>query len=246
MERGLMEKPGTEREEPTYTRKYGLIQRLYQPFLRPSTVMKDIALSPDYRGIGIIVALQFIWTLFSVISMISKIHFTGPHAQPLALAFTFGMVISIGFLVLFLPIRWLIKSAIVWKACRKGSKWGFKKAASVTGYAYVVELIGVILSGIIGIITLYQMPTIQIDTSDLQAALPEISQVQEQIQSTKLYGLPISFAVLLWKSYLGGVGTHFGTQGKCTKLEGTVIFLLLGLITFLLGYYQTFIKLFFA
>ena len=239
-----MEKPGTEREEPTYTRKYGLIQRLYQPFLRPSTVMKDIALSPDYRGIGIIVALQFIWTLFSGISMISKFHFTGPHAQLIAQGVTGFMVIfSVGFSVLFLPIRWLIKSAIVWKACKKGSKWDFKKAASVTGYAYVVELIGVILSGII---TSYQMPTIQIDTSDLQAALREISQVQEQIQSTKLYGLPISFAVLLWKSYLGGVGTHFGTQGKCTKLEGTVIFLLLGLITFLLGYYQTFIKLFFA
>ena len=112
-----MERSATGREEPTYRRRYGLIQRLYQLFIRPSDVMEDIALSPDYWGIGIIIASQFVWTIFMVLSILSRFRITGPHARPAAQVISAGMGLTLVLLAFLLPIRWLIKSAIVWKAC---------------------------------------------------------------------------------------------------------------------------------
>jgi len=223
-------KPEASEAKPVYSRKYGLAQRLYRLLFSPSEVMKDIALDPDYGGVIAIMVLEFVSGAILVSGVLSKFHFTGPYAATISGFVSLGIGLAMVLLVVLLPARWLIKTLIVWKACDKGSGWSFKAAASVTGYAYIADFV---LGLISGIITLYLMPTIQIDTSNLDQAMAVLRNVYEpQILSIRQFTLPITFAALLWKSFLGGVGTHFGTGERCSKSMGFVVFFLLGLVSF--------------
>jgi len=228
-------KPEVAEAKPVYSRKYGLPQRLYRVLFSPSEVMKDIALAPDYDGVVVIMVLQFVYSAIMVSGVLSKFHFTGPYAAQISdfVSLVIGLAIVLG--VILLPVRWLIKSVIVWKVCDAGgSKWSFKKAACVTGYAYIAEFV---LGLISGIIVFYLMPTIHIDTSNLDQAMEMIRNVyQPQLLSIRQYALPITFVGILWKSFLGGIGTNFGTDEKCSKSMGIAVFFLLAMVSFALSF----------
>ena len=58
-----------------------------------------------------------------------------------------------------------------------------------------------------------------------------------QINTLNLtFSLPVSLLGLIWKSYLGGLGTDFGTNGKCSVSTGFVVFFALGLIGLLVSF----------
>jgi len=227
-------KPEVAEAKPVYSRRYGLAQRLYRVLFSPSEVMKDITLAPDYGGVVVIMVLQFIYTAIMVVGVLSKFTFTGQYAAQLSGFVSLGIGLAMVLLGVLLPVRWLIKSVIVWKACDAGSKWSFKKAACVTGYAYIAEFV---LGLISGIIVLYFMPTIQIDTSNLEQAMEMLRNVyQPQLLSIRQYVLPITFVAILWKSFLGGIGAHFGTDEKCSKSMGILVFFLLAMVSFALSF----------
>ena len=223
-------KPEVAEAKPVYSRKYSLPQRLYRVLFNPSEVMKDIALDPDYGGVVVIMVLQFAYSAIMISGVLSKFYFTGPHAAQISSFVSLGIGLAMVLLVILLPVRWLIKSVIVWKACDAGSKWSFKRAACVTGYAYIADFI---LGLVSGVITLCLMPTIHVDTTNFDQAMNMIQNVYEpQLSSIRQFTLPITFVALLWKSFLGGIGTHFGTGEKCSKSMGIVVFFLLGLVSF--------------
>ena len=222
--------PEVTEAKPVYSRKYSVAQRLYRVMFSPSEVMKDIAFDPDYGGVAVIMVLQFVLSAILISGMLSKFHFTGQYAAMVSGIMSFGIGLAMALMVVLLPVRWLIKSVIVWKTCDSGSKWSFKKAASVTGYAYITDFV---LGLISGIIVLSLMPTIHMDTSNLEQALETLQNVYEpQIMSIRQYTLPITFIAISWKSFLGGIGTHFGTNEKCSKLMGITVFFLLALVSF--------------
>lgn len=219
-----------EKAKQLYSRKYSLVQRLYRVLFNPSEVMKDIALDPDYGGVAVILVLQFVYSAILISLLLSKFHFTGEYATMVSGMMSFGIGFAMALMVILLPIRWLIKSVIVWKVCDAGSRWNFKTAASVTGYAYIADLI---LSSISGIIVLYLMPSIHLDTNDLEQAMDMVKNVYEpQLRSIRQDSLPITFAAIIWKSFLGGIGTHFGTDERCSKFAGIGVFFLLALVVF--------------
>ena len=51
-----------------------------------------------------------------------------------------------------------------------------------------------------------------------------------------VYCLPFDLFGLLWKSYLGGLGAHFGTKEKCSLGMGIAVFFVLSLIGFLIPF----------
>jgi len=227
-------KPEVAEAKPVYSRKYGLAQRLCRVLFSPSEVMKDVAFAPDYGGVAVIMVLQFVYSAIMISGVLSKFCFTGPYAAQISGFVSLGIGLAMVLLVILLPVRWLIKSVIVWKVCDAGSKWSFKKAACVTGYAYIAEFV---LGLVSGIIVLYFMPTIQIDTSNFEQAVEMLRNVyRPQILSIRQYALPITFVAILWKSFLGGIGTHFGTDEKCSKSMGIAVFFLLALVSFALSF----------
>jgi len=132
-------------------------------------------------------------------------------------------------------IKWLVKSFIVKYAGDSGSGWSFKTAASVAGYAYIADVIftvlGIALSWLI-------VPTFHIDTTNLNTAMQQVNNYRAQINTLRLtFTLPVSFLGLIWKSYLGGSGTHFGTNGRCSIRTGFIVFFVLGLIGLLVSFF---------
>jgi hypothetical protein len=221
--------------EELYERKFSLTQRFYKLLTAPSEVMRDIALAPDYGGVLVIIALEFVFLAVVVVMVLQKIRFSGPYAETI-----WGMVsgllvaaIIVGG-VIIVPAKWLIKSLIVKYACDSGSGWDFKTAASVTGYAYIADIV----MGIIGIcIGWFLLPTLHLDTTDLGAIRQAFNDYQAQLNWLRLtYSLPFSLFGLLWKSYLGGLGAHFGTKEKCSLGVGIAVFFVLSLIGFLISF----------
>jgi len=225
--------PEQKIEQP-YERKFSLIKRFYKLLTAPSGAMEDIALAPDYGGVAIIIVIEVILSILSVVLVFQKIHFTGTHADAImgyvTLAFTLVCFLSLGVIV----VRWLIKSLIVKYACDSGSAWNFKVAASITGYAYIADII---VSVIGGCISWYLMPSITINTTDLQAAIQTMNNYRAQLSWLMLvYSLPVSLIGLIWKSYFGGLGAHFGTGEDCSVGKGVAVFFILGLIGLLISF----------
>jgi hypothetical protein len=214
--------------EPPYERKYGTASRLLRVLVKPAETMKDIALAPDYAGVIVILFCQVVIGIIATAYVLSKIQVTGPYAGAV-LGFV-TPVIAFAFALSFIltPLKWLLKSAIVWKAADSGSMWGFKSAASVTGYAYIADLV---ISLIATPLLFLAFPTLVIDTSSLEAARELTASYTAQMAALKIsYTLPSLFLALIWKSYLGAVGTKHGTKEMC-KLSGAfLLFFLLGLI----------------
>jgi uncharacterized membrane protein YidH (DUF202 family) len=221
---------------PPYERKFGMIRRLYGALLKPNETMKDIALSPDYWGVIVILILEVSLVIVDFSLVLSKFHFEGQYASQVSSMVSIFVGTAVAITIVLFPLRWLVKSVIVWKACDSGSMWSFKIAASVTGYAYVADLV----IGIISSLFLpFFIPELTINTTDLDVARKLIDEYMLKITSLKLYMLPISFGTILWKSYLGGIGTHYGTKQMCAKALGTLVFLLLSLVGLLINYLTT-------
>lgn len=191
--------------------------------------MRDIALAPDYGGVIVVLVAQVVLAIIMVAYTLSKLTVTGPSA---AVAYSFvSSIIVFAFALSFilLPVKWLVKSVIVQKACDAGSQWTFKSAASVTGYAYMPNLI---LSLITSPILIASVPTLNVDFSNLEAARQLLESFQSQVATIELtYVLPLQFLALLWKSYLGALGTSYGTKEMCKVSGAFLVFFLLGLIT---------------
>jgi len=213
---------------PPYRRRYGTITRLFRILFQPSETLSDIALAPDYGGVFIVLVLQTVLAIISVAFAFSKFEVTGPYAGVfLGIVFPI-LILALGISFILTPVRWLIKSVIVWKLCDKGSGWKFKSAASVTGYAYIANLI---VSLVILPLLPFVFPVMRIDTSNWEVASRALDTYRAQLVTTQLYlALPTLFA-LIWKSYLGGIGTHYGTKKWCMVSSAFWLFFLLGLIS---------------
>jgi hypothetical protein len=131
-------------------------------------------------------------------------------------------------------VRWLIKSLLVKYFCDSGSGWSFGTAASVTDYAYLPE----ILVSLVGIVVVwFMLPPFTIDMTGLETAQQSFSSHMAEITWLRLwFSLPASFVGLAWKSYLGSLGAHFGTEESCSVKTGFALFFVLGLAGMLLSY----------
>lgn len=216
--------------EQPYEREYSVPQRLYKLIVSPNKAMQDIGLAPDYTGPILLVIFRIILLAVTIALGYSKIQWAGdPNLISQVTGFlsgiiTLAIVIAVGLLVVY----WLGKALIVKYACDSGSAWTFTSAASVTGYAYLPELI----LGIISIAIVYPLiPSITLNVSDIDAARTALANYEAQLLWLRIIvSLPIGFIILIWKSYLGGLGTKFGTQKKATLAFGFIVFLILGLL----------------
>lgn len=216
--------------EQPYEREYSVAQRLYRVIVSPNKAMRDIGFAPEYTGPIVLVIFRTILLAVTITVGYSKIQWTGdPNLVNQVSGFvsgviTLAVVIAVGLLVAY----WLGKALIVKYACDSGSAWTFTTAASVTGYAYLPELI----LGIISIAVVYPMiPTITFNVSDLAASRAALANYQAQLLWIQiLFAVPINIISLIWKSYLGGLGTKFGTHEKASLALGFIVFLILGLL----------------
>lgn len=219
---------------PPYERRFGFFGRLYRFVVAPSEAMQDVALAPDYGGAFAILVTEMILSGVLIAVALQKIQLTGPYASlvgaQIASVLSIAVVLAFGLFI----VRWLIKSWLVYAASNSGSNWSFKTAAVVTGYAYFADIM-VLFAGLLMI--WLAIPTVVIDTSNLAAAQRSVASLQANITWLRFtYTLPVTFAGLLWKSYLGGLGTHHGTQKLCSVGKGFTVFLILGLIGVLISF----------
>ncbi len=220
-------------EEP-YERKFSWAQRFLKLLTSPSEAMEDIASAPSYEGIVIIAIAEFVFMSAAMMIVSQKIEISGPHSPAitnmLSLVLTFAVFLGSA----LFAIKWAIKSYLVKVACDNRSGWDFKTAATITSYAYVADII----ISVLGIcVSWFLIPTFHIDTTDLDAARQSLNDYQAQIAWLNLtYQLPLSLLTLLWKSYLGGLGAHFGTGKRCSISKGLAIFFMLGLIGLLISF----------
>jgi len=220
--------------EELYERKFSLTQRFYKLLTAPSEAMRDIALAPDYEGVLVVIALDVVLLSVAAGIILQKIQFSGPHAEEIS-AMVSDLLIAATFIAgILLVAKWAVKSLIVKYACDSGSRWNFKTTASITGYAYIADII----MGIIGIcIGWFLLPTLRLESTDLEAMRQAFKDYEAQLNWLSLvYTLPFSLFGLLWKSYLGGLGTHFGTKEKCSLGMGIAVFSVLSLIYLLFSF----------
>lgn len=222
--------------EETYERQYSVFQRFYKLVVSPSEAMKDIGLWPDYGGPLVLVILQIILAGVAISLAYQKIQWTGDsqiifQAQSIVSEF---ITIAVLIIVVLFFAFWLVKSLLVKVSCDGGSGWSFGTAASVTGYAYLADII----FEVIGLLVVYPlMPSMTLNVSDFDATRQALANFQAQVLWIRLViAIPIGFIGLLWKSYLGGLGTKFGTHEQCSVGRGFVVFLVLALIGWLISF----------
>jgi hypothetical protein len=230
-------KPSVVSAPPSYARRFGMVQRLFGMFFMPSQAMRDVGLRPEYGGVFIVLTLQIALLIASISIVMSKFQVTGTYATQVMgiLNGILGVAVIIGILLVFL--RWLVKSAIVWKVCDGGSSWSFKSAASVTGYAYIAEIVVGLIS--VALTALY-FPVLHLDVSNLETARQTLQTYQSQAMTLTVYRLPVTVLTLVWKSYLGGVGTYHGTEKMFSKAAGISVFFVLSLIGVLVNFVSIF------
>lgn len=229
--------PSAVSAPPSYVRRFGVVQRLFGMFFMPSQAMRDVGLRPEYGGVFIILTLEIALSIASISIVMSKFQVTGTYVTQVMgiLNSVLGVVVIVGILLVFL--RWLVKSAIVWKVCDGGSSWSFRSAASVTGYAYIAEIV---VGSISVALTALYFPVLHLDVSNLEIARQTLQTYQSQVMTLTVYRLPITFLTLFWKSYLGGVGTHYGTEKMFSKAASISVFFVLGLIGVLVNFVSIF------
>lgn len=220
-------------EEP-YERRFSLAQRFYKLLTAPSEAMRDIAFAPDYYGVLVVIAFEVVYLSAAVIMVFQKIRFSGPYATTLSGMLSGLLVAAIFVSAIILLVKWLVKSLIVKYACDSGSEWDFKTAASITGYAYLADIV----IGLIGMcVGWFLLPTLHFETADIEAMRQTLNDYEAQLSWLRLlYALPFSLFGLLWKSYLGGLGTRFGTKEECSLNMGIAVFFVLSLIGLLISF----------
>jgi len=221
---------------PPYERSFSMVERFWKLVVSPSEAMRDIAGAPDYSGVLVIIMFQIVVAILAVLGVMQKIRFVGPSQQVswiwgfvggiMAFAVILSGLVLVGF--------WMLKSLIVKHSCDNGSGWTFKVAAAVTGYAYISDLI----FGVLGAVVVWVLlPQFTVDVSSVNAATQSLANFTAQANWLKLwYSLPFSFIGLAWKSYLGSLGTRFGTKEKCSLGRAFVVFFVLGLVGVLFGF----------
>jgi hypothetical protein len=233
--------PSEAAPEKSYQRKFPFFQRLFKVLFSPAEGMKDVALAPTYGEIFAVLAILIVLTLVDIAIIFTKIQFVGLSAfiwGILTLAMAIAVVFVLGVIIAF----WLVKSLIVKVACDKGSGWSFKTAASITGYAHLAHII----LGIVGIMVLWLLtPSVVIDVTNQEAAMQAIANLQAQMGWARFwYAWPVSILVLVWESYLGALGAHFGTGGKCSFRLGFLVFFCIGLVGLLISHAYSMLYLF--
>ncbi len=218
----------------TYERKFTTLQRFYKLVVSPKEAMQDIAAAPDYGGVIVLLILEILIVSITLWVALQKFQFVGPQN---IVSMAWSLISGLSALVVFISallyfVFWIIKSVLVKSLCNTGSEWSFTKAAAVTGYAYVADVvfaaIGTIMAWLI-------LPTVVIDISSEAAATQAFAQYQALLGQRLMYAIPISLIGLLWKSYLGGIGTYFGTNKRCPLLTAIFVFFILGFIGFLIS-----------
>ena len=225
--------------EETYERKYSMFQRFYKLVFSPSEAMKDIGQAPDYGGPIVLVILRIMMFSIGIAVVFQKFQLVGDSAT---VGYASSMIFSVMALAIVIGIFlllafWLVKSFLVKLSCDRGSGWNFATAASVTGYAYISDF----LFGIVGAISVYLLiPSVTFDVNNLDAARSAIANWEAQTYLVRLlYTIPLAFVGLIWKSFLGGLGTKFGTKENSSLLFGFLVFLGLALIGWLISYIAT-------
>jgi len=226
--------PETAPEKP-YLRKYSTVQRLWKTLVSPSSAMRDIASAPDYSGGIAIIVFRIVCSGIVIWVALQRMHFVGENRY-LAMfqaifgaMLTFSLFLGVGMLAAF----WIFKSLLVRPMCDSGSGWNFKTVMAVTGYAHLPDL----LIAVVGILVVwFSFPQITFNLSDEVAATHALADYQAQMKWINLFStLPLSLIGFFWKSYLGGLGTRFGTKEKCSFARGFAVFLVLGLVGLLIA-----------
>lgn len=228
--------PPTPPLETPYERRFSTSERLLKILTSPAQAMKDIAETPNYTEPTLIILVQAIFAAISVALVMQKIKIVG--AEPTLSTVQNILIGVLAFGVIFagilLFVFWLGKSLLVKVFCNSQSNWDFKTAAATTGYAYMP----VIVIGVIGlVVTFFLLPLFTVDVTNLDAARSALSNYQTQLNWLKfLVSLPLSLVGLVWQSYVGGLGVHFGTKGKCSTALGFTVFFILGLLGLAFSY----------
>ena len=223
---------------PPYDRKLSIFGRITGLLTSPKEAMEDIGRAPDYNGVIVLFA---IWTIISFIGLaltLPKLQFTGPYADMVNSGILSGVVLA-GLLVpVGLVIRWLVKSYLI-RHMTDSNAWNFEAAASVTGYAYLPNLIfsfiGIFLSWMF-------VPSVIIDTADLTQATLDLQAYAASIfWITFGINTVLSLAALIWKSYLGSHGTYYGTHKRIETGSAFGTFMIIGFIGFVIDFVSSFL-----
>lgn len=222
-----------------YVRKFSVLQRLYKLVVSPSEAMKDIGLAPDYGGPIFLVILRTIMGIVAISVVFEKFQLVGDSETVSQVWGFVSEVITIAAViaVFIFIIYWVVKSVLVEYTCDDGSKWSFATAASVTGYAYIADVI----IGIVAFILAFElMPSVTINVTSVDAARQSVANFRSQYFETSLaIGIPSGLLGIIWKSYLGGLGTKTGTREQCTLSKAFAIFFFLALLGWLISYLLT-------
>ena len=137
-----------------------------------------------------------------------------------------------------LIIRWLVKSYLIQHGC-DSKAWDFGTAASVTGYAYlpnvIFSFVGAILSWIL-------LPSVVINTTDLEQALAQIQQFSaETIWISISLTMILSVIAWIWKSKIGSYGAYAGTHGNCSEGSAFGVYLMVGGLGLLIDFVSNFL-----
>jgi len=223
-------------EETDERKFYSVFERFYKLVVSPSEAMEDIGRWPDYTGPVVLVVLLAILASVDVSLAYQKIQWAGDpqlisQAQGLVSAVvTIAVLISVVVVFAF----WLVKSLLVKASCDSGSGWSFGTAASVTGYAYIADVI----FGVVGALVVFPLlPSVTINVSDMDATRQALANFQGQVLWIRLtISIPLGIIALLWKSYLGGLGTKYGTDEHSSLGLGFAVFLGLTLLGWLISF----------
>jgi hypothetical protein len=221
--------PSPTPDQP-YEQKYSVPQRLYKLIVSPDEAMQDIGLAPEYTGPILLIIFRTILLAVTIALAYSKIQWAGdPNLISQVSGILSGIItLAVAISVVLLLVYWLGKALIVKHTCDSGSDWTFTTAASVTGYAYLPEII----LGIISLAAVLAMiPAVTLNVSDLDATKIALANYEAQLLWTQIiFAIPLGIIGVIWKSYLGGLGTKFGTQEKASLALGFTVFLILGLL----------------
>jgi 4-hydroxybenzoate polyprenyltransferase len=81
------------------------------------------------------------------------------------------------------------------------------------------------------------MPTVTINVSDTAAAQAAVANFQAQTLWIRLaVTLPLGILGAIWKSYLGGLGTNYGTGGRSSLAKSFAVFFGLALLGMLINF----------
>jgi hypothetical protein len=222
--------------EAVYERKYSVFQRFVKVLVSPSEAMKDIGLAPDYGGPVVLVALRIVIVAVAIGLAFSKIRWIGDAALiSQVMGILSGVVTIAVFVGILLYIAfWLVKSYLVKIICSSGSDWSFGTSASVTGYAYLPEII----FGFVGLLVVYWLiPSVTFNVSDLDSTRRALADYQANVFWIRLvFSIPLSLIGMVWKSWLGGLGTKFGTGERSSTVFGFFVFLGLSLLGWLVSF----------